>query len=55
VGLNTEIAWAITPTGLVRQSLRMRPARLVVGEVRGAEICDLLTAMNIGHEATCWA
>ena len=37
----------------MRQSLRMRPDRLVVGEVRGAEICDLLTAMNTGHEGGC--
>jgi pilus assembly protein CpaF len=50
---NTEHAGAITLTGLVRQSLRMRPDRLVVGEVRGAEICDLLTAMNTGHEGGC--
>jgi pilus assembly protein CpaF len=31
----------------------MRPDRLVVGEVRGAEICDLLTALNTGHEGGC--
>jgi pilus assembly protein CpaF len=31
----------------------MRPDRLVVGEVRGAEICDLLAAMNTGHEGGC--
>jgi len=37
----------------VRQSLRMRPDRLVVGEVRGAEVVDLLTAMNTGHEGGC--
>ena len=35
---------------LVRQSLRMRPDRLVVGEVRGAEVRELLTALNTGHE-----
>ncbi|WP_411376488.1 TadA family conjugal transfer-associated ATPase [Arthrobacter sp. MPF02] len=34
---------------LVRQALRMRPDRLVVGECRGAEVRDLLTAMNTGH------
>jgi hypothetical protein len=45
---------AISLTDLVRQSLRMRPDRLVVGEVRGAEICDLLTAMNTGHEGRLW-
>ncbi|MCE3275378.1 MAG: TadA family conjugal transfer-associated ATPase [Propionibacteriaceae bacterium] len=50
---NTELAGAITLTDLVRQSLRMRPDRLVIGEVRGAEICDLLTAMNTGHEGGC--
>jgi pilus assembly protein CpaF len=50
---NTELAGAISLTDLVRHSLRMRPDRLVVGEVRGAEICDLLTAMNTGHEGGC--
>ena len=50
---NAELAGAITLTDLVRQSLRMRPDRLVVGEVRGPEICDLLTAMNTGHEGGC--
>jgi pilus assembly protein CpaF len=50
---NTELTGAISLTALVRQSLRMRPDRLVVGEVRGAEICDLLTAMNTGHEGGC--
>jgi pilus assembly protein CpaF len=50
---NTEQAGAITLTELVRHSLRMRPDRLVVGEVRGAEIADLLTAMNTGHEGGC--
>ena len=50
---NAELAGAVSLTQLVRQSLRMRPDRLVVGEVRGAEICDLLTAMNTGHEGGC--
>lgn len=50
---NAERVGAITMTDLVRQSLRMRPDRLVVGEVRGAEICDLLTALNTGHEGGC--
>lgn len=38
---------------LVRQALRMRPDRVVVGEVRGVEVCDLLKAMNTGHEGGC--
>src|SRR3546814_13871483 len=38
---------------LVRQSLRMRPDRLVVGEVRGTEVVDLLAALNTGHEGGC--
>lgn len=50
---NSELVGAITLTDLVRHSLRMRPDRLVVGEVRGAEICDLLAAMNTGHEGGC--
>jgi pilus assembly protein CpaF len=50
---NAELAGAVTLTDLVRQSLRMRPDRLVVGEVRGGEVADLLTAMNTGHEGGC--
>jgi pilus assembly protein CpaF len=50
---NAERVGAITLTDLVRQSLRMRPDRLVVGEVRGSEICDLLMALNTGHEGGC--
>ncbi len=50
---NAESAGAITVTDLVRQSLRMRPDRLVIGEVRGAEISDLLMALNTGHEGGC--
>ena len=38
---------------LVRQALRMRPDRLVVGEVRGAEVVDLLAALNTGHDGGC--
>lgn len=47
---NIEGAGEITLADLVRQGLRMRPDRLVVGEVRGAEVCDLLTALNTGHD-----
>ncbi|MFT3887924.1 MAG: TadA family conjugal transfer-associated ATPase [Arachnia sp.] len=50
---NGEGAGAITLTTLVRQALRMRPDRLVLGEVRGAELTDLLTALNTGHEGGC--
>jgi pilus assembly protein CpaF len=50
---NTEGVGAITLTDLVRQALRMRPDRLVVGEVRGAELTDLLMAFNTGHEGGC--
>jgi len=50
---NVEGAGAITLADLVRQALRMRPDRLVVGEVRGAELVDLLTALNTGHEGGC--
>lgn len=50
---NVEGAGAVTLTDLVRQALRMRPDRLVVGEVRGAELADLLAALNTGHEGGC--
>ena len=43
----------MTLRDLVRQALRMRPDRLVVGEVRGAEVVDLLAALNTGHEGGC--
>jgi pilus assembly protein CpaF len=50
---NVEGAGVVTLRDLVRQSLRMRPDRVVVGEVRGAEVVDLLAAMNTGHEGGC--
>lgn len=50
---NVEGAGEITLRTLVRQALRMRPDRLVVGEVRGAEVTDLLAALNTGHEGGC--
>ena len=51
--VNGEGAGLVTMTDLVRQGLRMRPDRLVVGEVRGAELRDLLQALNTGHEGGC--
>jgi pilus assembly protein CpaF len=47
---NIEGVGEVTVRQLVRQALRMRPDRLVVGEVRGAEVVDLLTALNTGHD-----
>jgi pilus assembly protein CpaF len=49
---NTEGAGALTQRDLVRNSLRMRPDRIIVGEVRGAEVWDMLQAMNTGHEGS---
>lgn len=50
---NLEGAGAVVLRDLVRQALRMRPDRLVVGEVRDAAVVDLLAAMNTGHEGGC--
>ena len=49
---NSEGAGCVSMTDLVRQSLRMRPDRIVVGEVRGPEISDLLLALNTGHKGS---
>jgi pilus assembly protein CpaF len=49
---NVEGKGAIIQRDLVRNSLRMRPDRIVVGEVRGAEVLDMLQAMNTGHEGS---
>ncbi len=50
---NVEGRGEIGLTTLVRESLRMRPDRLVVGEVRGAEVREMLAALNTGHEGGC--
>ena len=50
---NVEGVGEIGMRTLVRQALRMRPDRLVVGEVRGGEVVELLAAMNTGHEGGC--
>jgi pilus assembly protein CpaF len=47
---NIEGAGGVSLRDLVRQALRMRPDRVVVGEVRGGEVCDLLSALNTGHD-----
>lgn len=47
---NMEGGKEITLRDLIRTSLRMRPDRIIVGEVRGKEACDLLTSLNTGHE-----
>ncbi|MBH0123155.1 TadA family conjugal transfer-associated ATPase [Rhodococcus sp. CX] len=47
---NVEGVGEVTVRDLVRQALRMRPDRIVVGEVRGGEVVDLLTALNTGHD-----
>lgn len=49
---NAEGRGAVGLGELIRQALRMRPSRLVVGECRGAEVMDMLTAMNTGHSGS---
>jgi pilus assembly protein CpaF len=49
---NIEGEGEVTIRDLVRNSLRMRPDRIVVGEVRGAEALDMLQAMNTGHDGS---
>lgn len=49
---NIEGVGEVTQRDLVRNTLRMRPDRIVIGEVRGAEAVDMLTAMNTGHEGS---
>ncbi|MES2299558.1 MAG: CpaF family protein [Pseudomonadota bacterium] len=49
---NVEGRGEVPPRALVRNSLRMRPDRIVVGEVRGGEVLDMLQAMNTGHEGS---
>jgi len=49
---NSEGTGELDQRDLVRNSLRMRPDRIIVGEVRGAEVWDMLQAMNTGHEGS---
>ncbi|AIY42968.1 Type II/IV secretion system ATP hydrolase TadA/VirB11/CpaF [Collimonas arenae] len=50
--MNIEGKGEIAQRALVRNALRMRPDRIVIGEVRGAEAADMLQAMNTGHEGS---
>jgi pilus assembly protein CpaF len=49
---NIEGRGEVSQRELVRNSLRMRPDRIVIGEVRGGEALDMLTAMNTGHDGS---
>ena len=49
---NVEGVGEVTPRDLVRNALRMRPDRIIVGECRGAEAFDMMQAMNTGHEGS---
>lgn len=49
---NSEGEGAVTQRDLVRNALRMRPDRIIIGEVRGAECFDMLQAMNTGHDGS---
>lgn len=49
---NTDGKNEITIRDLIRSSLRMRPNRIIVGEIRGAEVLDMLTAFNTGHDGS---
>jgi pilus assembly protein CpaF len=49
---NIEAQGAVTQRDLLRNALRMRPNRIVVGEVRGPEVLDMLQAMNTGHDGS---
>lgn len=50
--MNTEGKGAVGMSQLIRTSLRMRPDRIIVGEVRGAEVVDMINAMNTGHDGS---
>ncbi len=49
---NIEGKGAVSPRDLLRNSLRMRPDRIIVGEARGGEVLDMLQAMNTGHDGS---
>ena len=52
-GANAEGIGQIELAQLIKQALRMRPDRIVIGEIRGTEVLDLLIALNTGHEGGC--
>lgn len=52
-GANAEGVGQIELAQLIKQALRMRPDRIVIGEIRGTEVLDLLIALNTGHEGGC--
>jgi len=49
---NAEGEGEITQRDLLKNALRMRPDRIILGEVRGGEVLDMLQAMNTGHEGS---
>lgn len=49
---NVEGCHAVTIRDLIKTSLRMRPDRIIVGEVRGSEAIDMMTAFNTGHDGS---
>jgi len=49
---NAEGHGEVKASDLIRNALRMRPDRIILGEIRGAEVLDVLTAMNTGHDGS---
>ena len=49
---NIEGSGSVTATDLVKNALRMRPERIIIGECRGGETLDMLQAMNTGHDGS---
>ncbi len=49
---NAEGHGEVRASDLIRNSLRMRPDRIILGEIRGVEVLDVLTAMNTGHDGS---
>jgi pilus assembly protein CpaF len=49
---NAEGHGEVKSSDLIRNALRMRPDRIILGEIRGVEVLDVLTAMNTGHDGS---